>query len=292
MVLLVIKELKPPCEIKDVSALCNKDRNEYIPYGMKVLLRKNTIDTELLLFLDHEDGRINIFYRGCKKSYSYCKKDGNWKSECSTLKNVTSKKIFMNDMTKSSLKLSLPEQAMLGFSTPSASLSKHDALKNNTNKTWKHDTPKISGDDKYLTKNESSAKNPSTINRHRVSPDEDTESDVSGEEVEPQKTKSINKKIVESDDSQDSSSIAGSSSSIEIKKEYLALRSNIFESSEGNSTPSEHDVMAEKARLGKILEKEFMDYVSKVDCELQGSNLAGMDLDSDPPDQSSSDIEI
>ncbi|OMJ11325.1 hypothetical protein AYI69_g9877 [Smittium culicis] len=60
---LVIKELKPLGEIKDVSALCNKDRNVYIPYGMKVLLRKNTIDTELPMFLDHEDGRINIFYR-------------------------------------------------------------------------------------------------------------------------------------------------------------------------------------------------------------------------------------
>ncbi|OMJ18376.1 hypothetical protein AYI70_g5384 [Smittium culicis] len=70
------------------------------------------------------------------------------------------------------------------------------------------------------------------------------------------------------------------------------MRSDVFESSEGNNTPSEHDIMAEKARLGKISEKEFMDYVSKVDCAPQGSNLAGMDLDSDPPDQFSSDIEI
>ncbi|OMJ11272.1 hypothetical protein AYI69_g9891 [Smittium culicis] len=45
MVQLAIKELKTLGEVKDVSALCNKYRNEYIPYGMKVLLRKNTIDT-------------------------------------------------------------------------------------------------------------------------------------------------------------------------------------------------------------------------------------------------------
>ncbi|OMJ11324.1 hypothetical protein AYI69_g9876 [Smittium culicis] len=133
---------------------------------------------------------------------------------------------------------------------------------------------------------------PLLIEAGKVSPDEDTESDVGRQEVEPQKTKSINKKIVESDDSQDSSSIVGSSSPIEIKKEYLAPKSNILESSEGNNTPSEYDVMAEKARLGKISEKEFMDYVSKVDCAPQGSNLAGMGLDSDPPDQSSSDIEF
>ncbi|OMJ26836.1 hypothetical protein AYI69_g3752 [Smittium culicis] len=125
MVQLVIKELKPLGEINDVSALWYKDRNEYIPYGMKVLLRKNTIESELPLFLDHEDCRINIFYRGCKEACSYCKKDGHWKSECYTLKNVTSKKKLMNDMTKSSLKFSHPEQAMLGFSTPSASLTKH-----------------------------------------------------------------------------------------------------------------------------------------------------------------------
>ncbi|OMJ12016.1 hypothetical protein AYI69_g9600 [Smittium culicis] len=74
----------------------------------------------------------------------------------------------MNDMAKSSLKFSLPEPAMLIFSTPSASLSKYDALKTNTNKSWKHYTPKISGDDKYLTKNESSATNSSTINRCRA----------------------------------------------------------------------------------------------------------------------------
>ncbi|OMJ14603.1 hypothetical protein AYI70_g7781 [Smittium culicis] len=180
MVQLVIKQLKLLCEIKGISALCNKDKIEYIYYGIKVLLRKNTIDTELPLFLGHEDGRINISYKGYE----------------------------------------------------------------------------------------------------------------SRGEIEPPKTKSINNKIVESDYSHDSSSIAGSSSPIEIKKEYISPRSDIFESSEGNKTPSEHDIMAEKARLGKISEKEFMDYVFKVDCASQGSNLAGIDLGSDPPDQSSSDIEF
>ncbi|OMJ28033.1 hypothetical protein AYI69_g2503 [Smittium culicis] len=134
----------------------------------------------------------------------------------------------MNDIMKPSLKFSLPEPAMLGFSTPSASLSKYDALKTNTNKTWKHDTPKISGDDKDLTKNESSAANSATINRLRgtaglkkppaysinlkklasdknqkVSPDENIEADASRDEVETKKTKGINKNIIESDYSQD-----------------------------------------------------------------------------------------
>ncbi|OMJ27545.1 hypothetical protein AYI69_g3018 [Smittium culicis] len=73
---LARKELKPLVEINDISALCNKVRNEYIPFGMKVLLRKNTIETELPLFLDHEDGLINILYRGFKEACGYCKKGG------------------------------------------------------------------------------------------------------------------------------------------------------------------------------------------------------------------------
>ncbi|OMJ26658.1 hypothetical protein AYI69_g3941 [Smittium culicis] len=165
MIELVTKQLKPLSEIKDISDLCNKYRNEYIPYGMKVLLRKNAIETELPLFLDHEDGRINIFYRGCKGACGYCKKDGHWKLECPKLKNITSKNKFMSDMAKSPLKFSLPEPTKVDILIPSASITKYDAQKPNNNNTWNHDTPKISGDYKYLTKNESSATNSTTVNR-------------------------------------------------------------------------------------------------------------------------------
>ncbi|OMJ16405.1 hypothetical protein AYI70_g6626 [Smittium culicis] len=153
MIELVTKQLKPLGEIKDISALCNKYRNEYIPYGMKVLLRKNTIETELPLFLDHEDGIINIFYIGCREACSYCKKDGHWKSECPTLKNVTSKKKFTSDMTKSSFKFSSPELVKMEFSTPSALVIKNDDQNNNINNIYKHYTPKTSGDVKDLPKN-------------------------------------------------------------------------------------------------------------------------------------------
>ncbi|OMJ09543.1 hypothetical protein AYI70_g699 [Smittium culicis] len=182
----------------------------------------------------------------------------------------------MNDMTKSSLKFSHHEPAKMEFSTPSTSVIKNESPKTNTNNAITYDTPKISASDK----------------NQKVSPADDTESDESKDEVKLPKTKSINNKIVERDDSQDSYSIAGSSSPIEIKKEYISPRSDIFESSEGNSTPSEHGIMVENARLGKISEKIFIYYVSKVVCAPQGRNLAEMDLDSDPLDQSSSDIEI
>ncbi|OMJ11293.1 hypothetical protein AYI70_g9824 [Smittium culicis] len=186
----------------------------------------------------------------------------------------------------------------------------------NINNTCNHYTPKTSGDVKYFPENESPGTKSTAINRLRgtvglkkssaysinlkklasdknqkVSPADDT--DESKDELKLPKATSINNnKIVESDDSQDSYSIAGSSSPIEIKKEYISPIPNTFESSEGNNTPSEHDIMAENARLGKISEKEFIDYVYKLNCAPQGKNLTGMNLGSDPPDQSSSDIEI
>ncbi|OMJ30016.1 hypothetical protein AYI69_g447, partial [Smittium culicis] len=171
MIELVTKQLKPLGKIKDISALCNKYINEYIPYGMKVLLRKNTIETELPLFLDHEDGRINIFYRGCKEACSYCKKDGHWKSECPTLKNITSKKKFMNDMAKSSLKFSLHEPTKVDILTPPALLIKNDDPKTSTKKNFLFkkpvEEPKNINGTKVSTTDEAVKAKTSTINRLR-----------------------------------------------------------------------------------------------------------------------------
>ncbi|OMJ13303.1 hypothetical protein AYI69_g9053 [Smittium culicis] len=87
-----------------------------------------------------------------------------------------------------------------------------------------HNTPKISGDDKDFPENESSATTPTIISRRRAYDknqkvsldDDDSESNESIEEIEPPKSKSINKKIIESDGSHDLSSILGLRSPIEI----------------------------------------------------------------------------
>ncbi|OMJ13255.1 hypothetical protein AYI70_g8622 [Smittium culicis] len=232
MIELVTKQLKPLGEIKDISALCNKYRNEYIPYGMKVLLRKNTIDTELPLFLDHEDGRINIFYRGCKEACSYCKKDGHWKSECPTLKNITKKKKFMSDMAKSSLKFSLPEPTKIAVSTPPALIIKKDDPKTSTKSKFLFIKPveesKIINDTKLSRNNEDLKNKRNTINRQRgtlglkkppassliaseipsspiekVSLGDDTESDVSTDDNNQPLIKRTTKSTINSDDSSD-----------------------------------------------------------------------------------------
>ncbi|OMJ14905.1 hypothetical protein AYI69_g8391, partial [Smittium culicis] len=66
----------------------------------------------------------------------------------------------------------------------------------------------------------------------------------------------------------------------------------VNESSGGFNTPSAHDIMAEKVRLGQISTQKFLDYASNIDGARPGSNLAAMDLDTDPPDQNSSDLDL
>ncbi|OMJ12718.1 hypothetical protein AYI70_g8947 [Smittium culicis] len=93
----IIKEtIEPISEIIDISALCRKGLTEFLPYGVKILLKKKTVEAIIPSFLDYEYGRINIFYRGCKEACSYCKQEGHWKSSCEILlsrKNKSSKKI-------------------------------------------------------------------------------------------------------------------------------------------------------------------------------------------------------
>ncbi|OMJ10449.1 hypothetical protein AYI69_g10237 [Smittium culicis] len=241
---LVTKQLKPLGEIKDISALCNKYRNEYIPYGMKVLLRKNTIETELPLFLDHEDGRINIFYRGCKEACSYCKKDGHWKSGCPTSKN------FMSDMAKSSLKSSLSEPTKMGVSTPPALLIKNDDPKASTKNKLTFAKPieesKVINYTKLSTNDEDVKVKSSIINRQRgtiglkklpsssllaaeilsspiekASSDDNTESEGSIGDNNQLKIKHTTKSTINSDDFSAISMDSDMSSPMEIKKEFI-----------------------------------------------------------------------
>ncbi|OMJ14751.1 hypothetical protein AYI69_g8460 [Smittium culicis] len=88
---LIKNTLEPISEIIDISALCRKGLTEFLPYGVKILLKKKTAETIIPSFLDYEYGRINIFYRGCKEACSYCKQEKHWKSNCEFLKNKSRK---------------------------------------------------------------------------------------------------------------------------------------------------------------------------------------------------------
>ncbi|OMJ18315.1 hypothetical protein AYI70_g5420 [Smittium culicis] len=53
---LILKELGTWCEIKDISAWRRFVNNQYLPYGIKVLVKKKkNIEVDLLSFLDHEN---------------------------------------------------------------------------------------------------------------------------------------------------------------------------------------------------------------------------------------------
>ncbi|OMJ25857.1 hypothetical protein AYI70_g602, partial [Smittium culicis] len=72
------------------------------------------------------------------------------------------------------------------------------------------------------------------------------------------------KTVIYSDDYQESSDFEESSSPIRVKNEF-GTNNHVQNSSDGNNTPSEHTRMAEKARLGKITQDQFLKYVSIVD---------------------------
>ncbi|OMJ14170.1 hypothetical protein AYI69_g8711, partial [Smittium culicis] len=82
---LIKETIEPISEIIDISALCRKGLTEFLPYGVKILLKKKTAEATIPSFIDYQYGRINIFYRGCKEACSYCKQEGSWKSNCEFL---------------------------------------------------------------------------------------------------------------------------------------------------------------------------------------------------------------
>ncbi|OMJ17747.1 hypothetical protein AYI70_g5768 [Smittium culicis] len=57
---LIKDTLEPISEIIDISALCRKGLAEFLPYGVKILLRKKSADTIIPSFPNYEYGRINI----------------------------------------------------------------------------------------------------------------------------------------------------------------------------------------------------------------------------------------
>ncbi|OMJ13850.1 hypothetical protein AYI69_g8823 [Smittium culicis] len=111
-------------------------------------------------------------------------------------------------------------------------------------------------------------------------------------DVNKQNVDIINKNEVNFDENLNFSSSEVPSSPINIKKEMLSPKSCVNESSGGFNTPLAHDIMAEKARMGQISTQKNIVYASNIDGARPGSNLAVMDLDTDPPDQNSSYLDL
>ncbi|OMJ09123.1 hypothetical protein AYI70_g11107 [Smittium culicis] len=165
MAKLILKELGPWCEIKDISAWRRFDINQYLPYGIKVLVKKNNIEIDLPSFLDHENGKINIFYKGCKEACSYCKEAGHWKSKCHKIKKNQIKKNARENMQK--LKFSF--NCSNAEAPPVSAAPRTDDSKSVTIEAQPSTKPveksKIINDTEVSTNDEAETAKPGTINR-------------------------------------------------------------------------------------------------------------------------------
>ncbi|OMJ15045.1 hypothetical protein AYI69_g8340 [Smittium culicis] len=310
MVKLISKELGTWCEIKDISAWRRFDNNQYIPHGIKVLVKKNNMEDDLPSFLDHENGKINIFYKGCKEACSYCKEAGNWKSECLEIKKNLIRRNATENMQDLKFRFNSSKAELPPVSAdPKPDDSKSEAKEAQTSTQPVQESKNVK-DTEVSTNDEALKAKPSTINHLRGtvglkkppassiaaaeirsnhtekgSSDDDTESDGSiGDNNQP-KIKRTTKYTINSDDFSDISMDSDMSSPMEIKKEIIPPNPSPKNDFDGYCTPSEHALMAVKARIRPSFQKKFKKFVSDVDNAPSGSSRASIEPGYDTKDQ-------
>ncbi|OMJ10524.1 hypothetical protein AYI70_g10276 [Smittium culicis] len=228
MAKLILKELGSWCEIKDISAWRRFENNQYFPYRIKVLVKKNNME-------------------GCKEACSYCKEAEHWKSECHKIKKNLIKKNARENMQK--LKFSF--NSSNAEATPASAAPQTDDSKSVIAEAQPSTKPveksKIINDTEVSTNDEAATGKPGTINRLRgtvglkkphasslnsavmppssskkVSSDDDTESDGSDDDNHQPIIKRTAKSTINSDDFSDISVDSDMSSPMEIKKEFIS----------------------------------------------------------------------
>ncbi|OMJ14911.1 hypothetical protein AYI69_g8388 [Smittium culicis] len=272
---LISKELGPLCEIKDISAWRRFDNNQYIPHGIKVLVKKYNMEDDLPSFLDHENGKINIFYKGCKEACSYCKEAGHWKSECLKIK----KNLIRRNATENMQDLKFRFNSSKAELPPVSADPKPDDSKSEAKEAQTSTQPVVESknikDTQVSTKNESGLKKPPASSLiaaeipsspiEKVSSGDDTESDgITDDNYQP-KIKRTTKSTINSDDFSDISMESDMRSPMEIKKEFIPPNPSPKNDSDGYSPPLVHALMAEKARMGHLSQRKFNKFVTIVD---------------------------
>ncbi|OMJ15550.1 hypothetical protein AYI70_g7199 [Smittium culicis] len=283
---------------------------------MKILVKKITPDVELRLFLEHDTGLANLFYKGCKEACSYCKGLGHRKSDFEVLNKILNETKAKKSANKMGFvfKSNEPENTVSLQST-APTIKNLPIVTAATTKT--NDGDKKATMAKNLEPNDGSGSShttsvrtirgttgikkppassiaiiqPKTCTLKQISSDVDTGSDYSTINNIKKKTINENKNVIETDGYEESSDYERSSSPIEIKKEHIIFK-NIQSDSDGNNSPTEHSIMAGKVRLGLIPQKELLNYVSSVDRAPQGANVTNMELDFIPPEDTGTDTEM
>ncbi|OMJ23273.1 hypothetical protein AYI70_g2377 [Smittium culicis] len=260
MAKLILKELGPWCEIKYISAWRRFDNNQYLPYGIKVLVKKNNMKVSLPSFLDHENGKINILYKSCKEACSYCKEAGHWKSDdhrSSTQNKAGSKSKIINDTEVSTnYEAAAAKTSTINRQRGAVGLKKSPASSINAVVILSSSTEKVSSGD-------------------------DTESDGSDDDNHQPIIKRTAKSTINSDDFSDISVDSDMSFSMETKKEFISSKLSPKNNSDGYSPLSVHALMAAKAIMGQKSEQAFKKYVTNVDKAPPGSSIAAIEPESD-----------
>ncbi|OMJ16588.1 hypothetical protein AYI70_g6496 [Smittium culicis] len=265
---LIKETIEPISEIIDISALCRKGLTEFLSYGVKILLRKKSADTIIPSFLDYEYGKINIFYRGCKEACSYCKQEGHWKSNCESLKSKSRKnpkkknqneKIDQtDDQIKSTAEADIEPDVQSGADEP---------------KYVDQEPPKPLGTEQRRGKVGMKRPPASSIAMAESRKAEKTDAQLD----EPVLQNSLGQNSVP-------------------KKHGKNISENIGNYDANNrtekNTPTEFEIMAEKARNNIITEAQYIEYEKKYFAENFSETAAEINYSSDPPDHTDQDMDF
>ncbi|OMJ17597.1 hypothetical protein AYI70_g5879 [Smittium culicis] len=274
------------------------------------------MEVDLPSFLDHENGKINIFYKGCKEACSYCKETGHWKSECHKIKKNQIKKNARENMQKLKFSFNSSNAEAPPVSAAPQTDDSNYVIAEAQSSTKPVEKSKIINDTEVSTNDEAATAKPGTINRLRgtvglkkppasslndavmprssnekVSSGDDTESDASDGENHQPIIRKTTKSTINSDYFSYISVDSDMSSPMEIKKEFISPNLSPTNESDGYSPPSAHALVSEKARMWQISEQAFNNYISNVDKAQPGNNIAAIEPESESEHQEISDIE-
>ncbi|OMJ12996.1 hypothetical protein AYI69_g9180 [Smittium culicis] len=252
------------------------------------------MEDDLPSFLDHENGKINIFYKGCKEVCSYCKEAGYWKSECLKIKKNVIKKNATENMQDLKFRFNRSKAKLPPLSAdPKPDDSKSEAKEAQTS-TQPVEESKIIKDTEVSTNDEAVKAKSSTINRLRrtIGLKKPPASSLIAAEIPSSPIEKVSSGDDTYDDLSDISMDSDMNSPMEIKKEFIPPNPIPKNDSDGFITPSEHVLMAAKVRMGHISQQTFNKFVSNVDKAPPGCNKADIEPETEAKPHYISDIEF
>ncbi|OMJ09884.1 hypothetical protein AYI69_g10469 [Smittium culicis] len=126
----------------------------------------------------------------------------------------------------------------------------------------------------------------------KVSSGDDTESNSSIGDNNLPKIKRTTRSTINSVDLSDVSLDSVMSSPMEVKKEFITPNPSPKNDSDGYIPPSEHELMAAKARMGQISQQKFNKFVLNIDKAPSGSSRAVVEPETEAEHHDISDIEF